>query len=60
MHFMESKKMNDIKRFNADNFSITSDLVYKMISNGEEGWEKMVPPEVAQTIKDKKMFGYKG
>jgi hypothetical protein len=60
MHFLESEKMEDITRFNADNFSITSDLVFKMISNGEEGWEVMVPDAVASTIKEKKMFGYKG
>jgi hypothetical protein len=58
-HFLESERMEDITRFNADNFTITSDLVFKKISNGETGWEEMVPQEVAKTIKEKKMFGYK-
>lgn len=59
MHFLENKKMIDIRRFNGDNFSILSDAVFKMISSGESGWESMVPPEVAATIKEKGMFGYK-
>lgn len=60
MHFLQADKMIDITRFNADIFSITSDTVFKMISSGEPGWEGMVPLEVANTIKEKKMFGYKG
>lgn len=58
MHFLENKKIEDITQFNADNFSITSDMVFKMISTGEQGWENMVPPQVANTIKEKHMFGY--
>lgn len=58
MHFLESKKIEDIKRFNADNFSITSDMVFKQISSGSDEWIKMVPPQVAEKIKEKNMFGY--
>jgi hypothetical protein len=58
-HFLANNKLIDIKRFNADNFSIQSDIVFKMISTGEQGWESMVPTEVANTIKTKEMFGYK-
>ena len=31
-----------------------------MIENGEEGWEAMLPPGVAEIIKDKRLFNYKG
>ena len=36
---------------------IYSRKVLTMIRNGEKGWEKMVPDNVAKTIRDKSLFG---
>jgi hypothetical protein len=36
---------------------ITTDLVLEMIKRGEPGWEKLVPENVAQMIKEKSLFG---
>ena len=29
-----------------------------MISNGNQGWEKMLPKGIAEIIKEHKLFGY--
>ena len=29
-----------------------------MISNGDHGWEEMLPTGIAETIKDERLFGY--
>ena len=38
---------------------IFSPIVLRMIKNGINGWEDLVPPYVDNVIKDKKLFGYK-
>ena len=30
----------------------------RMIQEGEDGWEKMVPKEIAKLVKDRCLFGY--
>ncbi|TAF72418.1 MAG: TonB-dependent receptor [Bacteroidetes bacterium] len=57
-HLKEQNKIEDIKHFDIDLLRIMSDDAFKMISTGKTGWENMVPPEVAATIKEKKLFGY--
>lgn len=39
--------------------NIFSPVVLRMIKNGIEGWEDMVPAYVDNIIKEKKLFGYK-
>tara|TARA_R110002033_G_scaffold50174_4_gene97123 strand:+ start:34 stop:1197 length:1164 start_codon:yes stop_codon:yes gene_type:complete len=56
--FKYNGKMLDIKDFNPDIMDILSRDVLKMIINGEEGWEVMLPEGVADIIKDQRLFGY--
>ena len=56
--FKYNGKMLDIKDFNPDILNILSRNVLKMIANGEDGWEKMLPPGISETIKSKRLFGY--
>jgi hypothetical protein len=49
--------IKDIKDFDKDATGIWSRTVLRMIQNGEEGWEKMVPEIVAKTVKEKSLFG---
>ena len=44
--------------FNSYILHITHKEVLKMIQQGETGWEKKVPPRVAQLIRKKRLFGY--
>ncbi len=56
--FKYNGKMLDIKNFNPDIMDILSRKVHKMIMNGEEGWEEMLPQGISEIIKDQRLFGY--
>ena len=56
--FKYNGKMLDIKDFNPDILDILSRKVLKMIYNGEEGWEEMLPEGISEIIKDQRLFGY--
>jgi hypothetical protein len=38
---------------------IFSREVLQMITEGEDGWEEMLPPETAEMIKSQNLFGYR-
>lgn len=57
--FKYNGKMLDIKDFNPEILDILSRNVLKMIANGDEGWEDMLPSGISDMIKDKRLFGYK-
>jgi len=54
----ENRNIVDIEKYNEDYLSILSRDVLKRIRKGDSGWEKSLPPKVAQKIKRKKLFGY--
>ena len=56
--FKYNGRMLDIKDFNPDILNILSRKVLKMIANGEEGWEEMLPKGISEIIKDQHLFGY--
>ncbi len=56
--FKYNGKMLDIKDFNPDILNILSRKVLKMIANGDEGWEEMLPQGISEIIKDQRLFGY--
>ena len=45
-------------KFDPDILEIFSRKAFKMIVNGESGWEEMLPDGVDKIIKDKRLFGY--
>lgn len=56
--FKYNGKVVDITDFDASNLSVFSRTVLKMIVNGEEGWEGMLPEGVSKLIKEKSLFGW--
>ena len=56
--FKNNGKLVDINNFDKKILDIFSRTVLKMIINGEEGWEEMLPEGIAETIKQKRLFGY--
>lgn len=56
--FKYNGKMLDIEDYDPDILDIFSKTVLKMIANGEEGWEEMIPDVVAELIKEHRLFGY--
>lgn len=54
-----NKRIVDIENCNEEILSILSRECLRMIKDGEEGWEDMVPTYVDTIIKDNQLFGYK-
>ena len=56
--FNNNGRLVDIKDFDKNSLDIFSRTVLKMIMDGEKGWEEMLPEGIAETIKQKRLFGY--
>ncbi|MDV7188048.1 TonB-dependent receptor [Lutibacter sp. TH_r2] len=56
--FKYNGKVVDIVDYNPEILEVFSKKVLDMITNGEEGWEEMLPSGIAETIKDHRLFGY--
>jgi hypothetical protein len=56
--FKNNGRLLDIKDFDKEILDIFSRKVLKMIMNGEDGWEEMLPEGIAEIIKQKRLFGY--
>jgi len=56
--FKYNGKVVDITDFDQTILSIFSRAVLKMIADGDDGWESMLPEGVAKIIKEKSLFGY--
>lgn len=56
--FKYNGKVVDITEYDPKTLSIFSRVVLKMIAEGNDGWELMLPEGVAKIIKEKSLFGY--
>lgn len=56
--FKYNGKVVDITDYNPDILNIFSREVLRMIANGEQGWEEMLPEGIAKIIHDQSLFGY--
>jgi hypothetical protein len=57
-HLLDNRNITDVQTFNPDILHIYHKDVLRMIRNGEPGWEKNVPPDAAQLIREKRLFGW--
>lgn len=57
-HLLDNQQIVDVTGFNHNLLHIFSKEVLRMLQNGEDGWERMVPSQVANLIKEKYLFGY--
>src|SRR5699024_1217243 len=58
-HFKKNKLIVDIENYKPEYLEIYAQEVLNKISSGDSNWEKQVPNIVAQTIKERELFGYK-
>ena len=56
--FKYNEKVVDITNYNKEYLNIYSKEVLKLINEGKDGWETMLPEKVSELIKDKNLFGY--
>lgn len=57
-HLVENDFIESLDFFNRDYLHIFSRDVLDKVRDGDAAWESMVPPEVAQVIKERGYFGY--
>ena len=57
--FKYNGKVVDIQDYDPTIMDIFSREVLQMITEGEDGWEEMLPPETAEMIKSQNLFGYR-
>jgi hypothetical protein len=56
--FAYNGKVVDLDVVDTSHLKIFSREVLKMISHGKQGWEKLLPPGIAEIIKQQHLFGY--
>ena len=56
-YLIANNKLEDIRDYDRSLLHIISDNVLSMIKVGTPGWEVLVPGQVAQIIKEKRLFG---
>jgi hypothetical protein len=57
-HLVERGRIKQLDNFDESVLHIFSRDVLRRIKNNDASWETMVPPEIAQVIKDRRYFGY--
>ena len=57
-HLLDNRQILDVEGADANVLNIFYKQVYEMIREGEPGWENLVPPKVAQMIKETFLFDY--
>ncbi|MGJ8745304.1 TonB-dependent receptor [Polaribacter sp.] len=57
-HFKNNGKLINIDDYDPEILDVFSRTVLKMIIDGKEGWEEMLPEGIAEIIKQKRLFGY--
>ena len=57
-HLVENRLVEEVKDFTQDYLVINSNIVLEKLQSGDATWEEMVPPPIAEIIKEKKLFGY--
>ncbi len=59
LHLLENRVILPIEGYRKDILGIYSADVLAKIRRGDTDWEEMVPPEVAQVIRERRLFGVK-
>ena len=58
-YLIDNRHIEEIADYQKDFLRIFPPAVLAKLKAGDESWEKMVPPEVAQIIKEREFFGYR-
>ncbi len=58
-YLIDNQFIREIDAYDAEYLRIYPPEVLAKLHAGDESWEKMVPPEVAQIIKEREFFGYR-
>ncbi|HHJ16165.1 MAG TPA: TonB-dependent receptor [Gammaproteobacteria bacterium] len=60
MHLLENGYIRELPDVDTSQLAIYSHTVLEKIRNGDADWENMVPAQVAEIIRDRQLFNYRG
>ena len=58
-YLVENEFIQEITDYNPDYLRVHPPETLAKLQSGDPGWESMVPPKVAQMIKERQFFGYR-
>jgi hypothetical protein len=58
-YLIDNRYIEEIRDYRRDFLGIYPPAVLAKLKAGDDSWENMVPPEVAQIIKEREFFGYR-
>jgi hypothetical protein len=58
-YLIDNRYIEEIADYQKEFLRIYPAAVLAKLKVGDKSWEKMVPPEVAQIIKEREFFGYR-
>jgi hypothetical protein len=58
-YLIDNQFIAEIADYNPEYLRIYPPVALAKLQAGDRGWEQMVPPEVAQLIKEREFFGYR-
>ena len=58
-YLLESGQIQPVREFREEQLHVYPDDVLAKIQSGDTTWESMVPPQVAEIIRSRGLFGYK-
>jgi hypothetical protein len=58
-YLIDNQFIAEIADYNSEYLRIYPPVALAKLQAGDRGWEQMVPPEVAQIIKEREFFGYR-
>ena len=58
-YLIDNRFIEEIAHYHADYLQIYPTDALAKLQRGDSGWERMVPPEVVQIIKEREFFGYR-
>ena len=58
-HLLENRYFEPLRSYHPNLLPIHAHEILDLIRNGDPAWERMVPPQVSQLIKERRYFGYR-
>jgi len=59
-YLLENRLIEPIREYNLATLHMNPRDARARILSGDSSWEEMVPPAIVRTIKEKRLFGYRG
>ncbi len=58
-YLIDNEYIQEIEHYNPEYLRIHPPEALQKLQSGDDGWERMVPPEVVEIIKQREFFGYR-